>query len=130
MVESHRFSTGPSDVDIEEFIMNNVDDIREQLNSAIQRHTCIKWYATMDVQFHRTTADGEIQQTTARFRTSPVVLSDATTINVDNIVREFLSCVQNFNKRGSNWLVDLVVDFLVTVTPFHPLYTPSPLQSE
>jgi len=65
----------------------------------------------MDVQLYRTTAAGEVQQTTARFRTSPTVLSDAATIDMDGIVREFNSAVDNFNKRGSNWIVDFVVDF-------------------
>ena len=96
-VESQHFPTGPSDVDIEEFIMNNADGIRQQLRHAIDNHTSIKWFATIDVQFYRTTADGEIQQTTARFRTSPNILSDVATIDVDGIVREFLSYVENFN---------------------------------
>ena len=81
-VENHHFATGPSDVDIEEFLHSNADDIRQQLDSAVQRHTSIKHYATMDVQFYRTTADGELQQTTARFRTSPDVLSDTANISI------------------------------------------------
>ena len=120
-VESQHFPTGPSDVDIEEFIMNNADGIRQQLSRAVDNHTCIKWFATIDVQFYRTTADGEIQQTTARFRSSPNVLSDASIIDIDGIVREFMSSTQNFNKRGSNWTVDLVVDFLITLTPYRPM---------
>jgi len=99
-VENHHFATGPSDVDIEEFLHSNADDIREQLGSAVQGHASIKHYATMDVQFYRTTVDGELQQTTARFRTSPDILSDATAINIDDVAREFTSAVENFNKRG------------------------------
>ena len=79
-VETRQFPTSPSDVDIEEFVHNNADDIREQLDSAVQRLTSIKHYATMDIQFYRTTVNGELQQTTARFRTSPSVLSDASTL--------------------------------------------------
>jgi len=74
----------------------------------------------MDVQFYRTTVDGELQQTTARFRTSPNVLSDAATVDMDDVVREFTSAVENFNKRGSNWIVDLV-DFQITLVPYRPM---------
>jgi len=120
-VESHHFLTGPSDIDIDEFLHNNADGIREQLDSAVRRHTSIKHYATMDVQFYRTTVDGELQQTTARFRTSPNILSDATTIDIDGMVKEFTSAVENFNKRGSNSIVDVVVDFQITLAPYRPM---------
>ena len=120
-VESQHFATGSSDVDIEEYILNNADSIRELLSSAVDNHTCIKWFATIDVQFYRSTADGKIQQTTARFRTTPDVLSDTTTMDVNSIAREFVSSAENFNKRGSNWLIDLVVDFLITLAPYRPM---------
>jgi len=120
-VESHHFSTDSSDIDIDEFLHNNADGIREQLDSAVRRHTSIKHYATMDIQFYRTTVDSELQQTTARFRTSPNVTSDATTIDIDAMVKEFTSAVENFNIRGSNWIVDAVVDFQVTLAPYRPM---------
>ena len=101
-VENHNFTTGPSDVDIDEYLHSDADDIRQQLNTAVERHTSIKHYATMDVQFYRTTVDGELQHTTARFRTSPNILSDATAIDIDGMVKEFTSAVENFNNRGSN----------------------------
>jgi len=72
-VKCNHFTTDPSDVDISMFIHNNVDDIREQLDSAVKRHTSIKHYATMDVQFYRKTIDNKLQHTTARFRVSPNV---------------------------------------------------------
>jgi len=86
-VETHHFAIGPNDVDVIVYVFNIVDDIRQVLDSAIQRHASIKYYATMDVQFYRTTTDGRIQQTTAPFCTSPGVLSDATSINIDGIAR-------------------------------------------
>jgi len=45
--------TGPSDVDVQEFVLNNADGIREQLNRTVQKHRCVKYYATIDVQFYR-----------------------------------------------------------------------------
>ena len=120
-IETHRFATDPSDVDVQEYVFNNADDIRQVLDSAVQRHTSIKFYATMDVQFYRTTTDGQFQQTTARFRTSPDVLSDTANISIDGMAREFMSSIENFNKRGSNWIVDLVVDFIITLAPYRPM---------
>jgi len=73
--------------------------IRQLLNSIIQRHTSIKHYATTDVQFNRTTVDGQVQQTTAH---SPGVLSDVDSIDFPGIAREFIASIENFNKRGSN----------------------------
>ena len=87
----------------------------------MQRHASIKYYATMDVQFYRTTTDGQFQQTTVRFRTSPDILSDTANISIDGMAREFMSSIENFNKRGSNWIVDLVVDFLITLAPYRPM---------
>ena len=70
------FPTGPTDVDVKQYIQNNANDIQTHLDDAIQRHVCIKCYAMMDVLFYRSTADGCLQQTTARFRTPPAILSD------------------------------------------------------
>jgi len=120
-VETHHFASGPSNVDVREYIHNNADGIQQLLANAVQRHTAIKVYAAMDVQFYRTTVNGELQQTTARFRTSPDVLSDTANINIDGIAGEFMSSIENFSKRGSNWIVDFVVDFLITLAPYRPM---------
>jgi len=74
----------------------------------------------MDVQFYRTTVDGELQQTTARFWTAPSVLSDVTAIDIDDVAREFTSAVENFNKRG----VKLDCGFSCRF-PNHPVPVPS-----
>ena len=115
------FPTGPTDVNVEEYIENNADNIRTHLDDTIQRHVCIKWLATMDVRFYRLTSDGCLQETTARFRTPLAILSDATMFDLHTIVREFLSSIEHFNKYGSGWTVDLILDFHITSAPFHPL---------
>jgi len=75
----------------------------------------------MHVQFYGTTVDSELLQTSARFRTSPNILSDAGTIDIDGMVKEFTSSVKKINKRGSNWIVDLVVDCQITLAPYSPM---------
>ena len=88
-VQIHHFPTDPADVNVEEYIEKYADNIRTHLDDAIQRHVCIKWFATMDVRFYRLTSDGCLQETTARFRTPPAILSDVTMFNPHAIVREF-----------------------------------------
>ena len=74
----------------------------------------------MDIKVYRSTADGQLQETTARFRTSPDILSDISMFDPLAIAREFTSSVKNFNRRGSGWIVDLVVDFYITLAPHRP----------
>ena len=54
----------------------------------------------MDVAFQRTTVDGDVQRTTDRFRTQPVMLSDASDVTTESMTAQFLSAIENFNKRG------------------------------
>ena len=128
------YPTTTSDCDIEEYISNNSDNISTQLSDAIHRHTAIKFYTTMDIKFYRSTADGQLQETTARFRTSPDILSDIAMFDPIAIAREFTSSVENFNRRGSGWTVDLVVDFYITLAPHRPTqcssYVPTPQKFE
>jgi len=53
---------------------------------------------------------------------------------MDGVVREFTSAVENFNKRGSNWIVDLVVDFQIMLAPYRPMqgstFIPTPKEIE
>ena len=109
-----------TDVDVRQFVEGNIDDIRRRLNDAIQTRRCIKWYATLDVSFQRTDADGNIQRTTARFRTTPTIISDVSDLSIDHIASEFLSAIENFNTRGSNWVVECLVDFRITYAPYRP----------
>ena len=74
----------------------------------------------MDLSFQRTTPDGDVQRTTGRFRTQPDVISDICCVTTDRIANEFLVGIKNFNRRGSNWIVESVFDFRLTYVPFRP----------
>ena len=119
-MQVRRYAAEPTDVDVHEYIRDNTDDVRRRLDAAIRTHSCIKWYATLDLIFQRTTPDGDVQHTTARFRTQPEVISDTSNVNVQSIASEFLLGIENFNRRGSNWLVESVLDFRITHAPFRP----------
>ena len=120
-VQQHYFNTGPDDVGITEYISNNADAIISRLADAIQTHINIKWYATLDVSLYRVAADGDMQETTVRFRTAPATLSDIGTLSVLSMTEEFDAALQNFNRRGSGWLIHRILDFSVTLTPYRPM---------
>jgi len=121
VVQQHYFNTGPDDVGITEYINNNADAINSHFADAIQTHINIKWYATLDVSLYRVTADGDMQETTARFRTAPTTLSDIGTLSIVSMAEEFDAALQNFNRRGSGWLVDRILNFSVTLAPYRPM---------
>jgi len=75
-VLSHQFDVQSSDVDVTEYLRDNEVDIIGRLGEALGLHQCTKWYAKMDIALYRTTPDGEIQNTTGRFRAQPAILSD------------------------------------------------------
>ena len=119
-VGTQQYATEPTDVDVHEYVRHNTNDVRRHLDAAIRSHISIKWYATIDIAFSRTTPDGDLQHTTARFRTQPDVISDTSDVTSDRIVDEFLTGIENFNSRGSNWVMESVLDFRITHAPFRP----------
>jgi len=119
-VQSHDFDVQSSDVDVTEYLRVNEEDIVGRLGEAFGLHQCIKWYATMDIAFYRTTPDGEIQNTTGRFWTQPAVTSDVSELSVDRMNNDFLHAIEAFNRLGSQWKVDYIIDFSVTLAPFEP----------
>jgi len=74
----------------------------------------------MDVAFQRTTVDGDVQRTTARFRTQPEMLLNASDVTTESMTAQFLSAIENFNKRGSNWLIERILDFCIMLGPYRP----------
>ena len=69
-VRTQHYSAEPTDVDGFEYVHDNVDDVLRRLDAAIRIHRCVKWYATMDLSFQRTTPGGEVQHTCLLY-TSP-----------------------------------------------------------
>jgi len=119
-VQTRHFDIRISDVDVSEYLRDNEEDIVGRLGEALGLHGCVKWYATIDIAFYRTTPDGEIQRTSGRFRTQPAVTSDASELSVDHMIGEFLRAIEAFNRLGSQWWVDYILDFNITLAPFRP----------
>ena len=119
-IQTHQYDVHVTDVDACDYIRNNIDEISHHLKEAIRTHRCIKWFAMMDVAFQRTTVDGDVQRTTARFRTQPEMLLNASDVTTESMTAQFLSAIENFNKRGSNWLIERILDFCIMLGPYRP----------
>jgi len=125
-VQTHHYDVRISDVDVCEYLRNNEDGIVGRLDEAVREHRCVKWYATIDIVFYRTTSDCEIQYTTGRFRTQPAVTSNSSELSADHMIDEFQHAIEAFNRRGSQWLVDYVLDFNVFRPAQGSSYIPTP----
>jgi len=116
-----QYAEEPTDVDVYDYVRDNAIDIQHHLDAAIQTCSSIKWYTTVDIAFSRTTRDGDLQHTTARFHTQlPDIISNTSDVTADRITGEFLTGIENFSRRGSNWVVESILDFRITHAPFRP----------
>jgi len=119
-VENQHYHTSETDMDIHQYINDKFSSIRHRLENGLRRHRCIKYYTTIDIRFHRTTPNGEEQQTTARFRTTPTILSDVADVVADDISSQICSAIDNFNRRGSSWLLHSILSFHLSLAPYRP----------
>jgi len=96
-VQTRHFDIRISDVVVADYLRDNEEDIVGRLGEALGLHRCVRWYGTMDIAFYRTTPDGEIQNTTGRFRTQPALSSDVSELSVDRMINDFLHAIEAFN---------------------------------
>ena len=119
-VQTHSYDVNDTDVDVRQFIMDNAHDIICLLDDALSTLHSVKWYGTIAIAFDRTTSDGDVQHTTGRFRTHPTITYDIWDLDVEGMASQFLLAIENFNSRSSQWVVDHIIDFRVTLAHFQP----------
>ena len=70
------------------------------------------------------------QHVTGHFITHPQIVSRAHQFDYEQLVKELDAAVENFNSRGSNFVLDLVNSFVLVITQYRPLcgstYIPTP----
>jgi len=75
--------------------------------------------------------DGDVMHVTAYFGTDPQVIDGASDIDVDSITSDLLQQVEHWNGRGSGFVMERVIKFVVVITKFRSLhgssYIPTPL---
>jgi hypothetical protein len=73
----------------------------------------------MDVAFTRVSGDG-VQHIKASFYSAPEVLAESSEFNIDDLINRYVDLIENFNARGSNWLVSSITAFNLTTAPYRP----------
>jgi len=75
--------------------------------NAVVENTAIKYYLEMTVDFQRTTQDGYIQSTSARFFILTTT-SDVENFHINNVLLQLLEKVDAFSGQNSGWTVSQV----------------------
>jgi len=71
--------------------------------------------ARTDASFVQETGDGRLMRVPAYFATPPVVVNDTLQANLDHKVEQG-------NKRGSNFNIERVSRFVLSIHPYRPLH--------
>jgi len=95
------------DIDVSYFIQHHANDIITTFESARNENVVIKYYLELEVEFHRTTQDGDLQRTTAMFYI-PTMTSDIDELNLPNIITQLLGKIDGFSGNNSGWTVSQI----------------------
>jgi len=78
--------------------------------------------ARTDASFVHETGDGRLMRVPAYFATPPVVVNDAQGYNIDTLQANLDHKVEQWNKRGSNFNIERVSRFVLSIHPYRPLH--------
>ena len=65
--------------------------------------------------------EGDIQHIPGHFTSHPQHVSKGCDFDFHQLLKELNLAVHNFNARGSNFVLDVVTQFVVVITQFRPL---------
>ncbi len=75
-----------------------------------------------DTEFVRMNPDDEEMHVPAYFSTLPQDVDDSSDLDIDGIQQELHAAVENWNGRGSGFVMDRIVKFVVSITVNRPLH--------
>ena len=78
--------------------------------------------ARTDASFVRETGDGRLMRVPAYFATPPVVVNDGQGHDIDALQANLDHKVEQWNKRGSNFNIERVSRFVLSIHPYRPLH--------
>jgi len=78
--------------------------------------------ARTDASFVRETGDGRLMRVPAYFATPPVVVNDGQDYSIDSLQANLDHKVEQRNKRGSNFNIERVSRFVLSIHPYRPLH--------
>lgn len=86
--------------------------------------------ARADVVFVRDHPDGTQSWIPGYFHTRPQVVTDGQPLDMASILADLNNQVENFNRRGSGFVLDRIINFVLCVNTYRPLhgntYIPTP----
>ena len=80
----------------------------------------IRWYASMNVLFHRQTDIG-MQETEGGFRTEIFTACDPTDIDYADLRADLIREVERFTNIGSGWTLTAILRFVIRIGQYRPL---------
>ena len=75
-----------------------------------------------DASFIRNNGDGSIARVTAYFHTPPQLVADGHPLDIDAILADLNRQIDNWNGRGSGFVIDHVLRFVVCINAYKPLH--------
>jgi len=95
------------DISVSDFIHRIGDDVISTYETATVENVAIKYYLELVVDFQRTTQDGNLQSTSARFYI-PATTSDVENLDINNVLTQLLEKIDSFSGQNSGWTVSKV----------------------
>jgi len=121
--------TEVDDISFDVFFERQGDNIREIVDDHRRRFGSIRIHTRADSILTREVG-GIVQRILGYFGTRPRDVSDGQVVDIDNILRELNLEIENFNARGSGFVIERVINFTLCITRFRPLvgttYIPTP----
>jgi len=94
------------DMSVSDFIRRIADDVISTYETATVENVAIKYYLELVVDFQRTTQDGNLQSTSARFYI-PTTTLDVENLDI-NVLKQFLEKIDAFSGQNSGCTVSKV----------------------
>ena len=88
--------------------------------SFVSVYSSIRVHVRTSALFTRGVEDGQ-QRITAHFTSPPQVVNGSTSLDVDAILNSLNHQIDQFNERGSNWILERVTRFELVITEYRPL---------
>ena len=82
----------------------------------------IRVHIRADVIMSRELQNGDIMRVPGYFATTPQEISDAQDIDLDAIASQLATQIDNWNSRGSGFVVERIIKFIICITKFRPLH--------
>ena len=115
------------DMSVGDFIQGISGDVMSTYETAVAENIAIKYYLEMVVDFQRTTQDGNVQSTSARFFI-PITTSVVEYLDINNVLMWLLEKVEAYSGQNSGWTMCCVGVLIVLWKLVHSFQHQSILQ--